>query len=180
VLRLRRLSLQNWFRVRAADLEFPEFGLVLVLGQNHTATARLDSVGAGKTALGEAINAAVFGPRNDMVGYSLDEAGSTLVTLVSDLADRELVVETGYRHAAFPTASGEGLRFTLAGSPPVERPRVKQTRQELTELVGLPADAAPWTVFLDGERLRFNRLSQAEALELLMQALGQPPWQVYH
>ncbi len=181
MLKLRRISIRNWLRVRDADIVFPASGLVLMLGQNHTAATKLDSVGSGKTALGEAIVRPLFGAGGrytEFGQYSFDEAGDTCVTIEAELDGRPLRVESGFRHESF-TATGEGLRFWFDGAK-TERPKAKQTRQELVDLIGVAPNVVPWTIFLDGEHLRFNRLSHSDALELLMQAMNQPRWQQYH
>lgn len=181
MLKLKSISLRNWCRTVEASITFPESGYVLVRGQNHTAEGQVDSSGSGKTSLGEAINRTLLGSSlsTSLSDYSRDWAGNTYVSVKATLFGKSLHVELGYKCDEFPTSDGEGLRFTYDNQAPVERPRAAQTRIELSKLIGITPEVAMWTIFIDGERLKFNRLSQADALGLLMQAIDQPPWDEY-
>ncbi len=151
-------------------------------GVNKSSTDERSN-GAGKTSLGEAINRTLLGQSlcTSIAGYSRDKKGDTYVDVRTQFREQPLRVELGYRCKEFPDNRGEGLRYTLGDQPPVERPEVSLTRAELTEMLGVTPAVSLWTVFLDGERLKFNPpfLSQAEALSLLMQALNQPPWEKF-
>lgn len=182
MLKLKSITLRNWLRVREAKVDFPDSGIVVVLGQNQTQVGLLESVGSGKTALGEAISRTLLGVPGrytDFGHYSLNGEGDTYIKVEATLGARKLVVESGFRCAEF-SGTGAGLRFQLDDQDPIEHPRLQNTRRELAEIIGLDPEVAPWTVFLDGEQLKFNKLSQAEALALLMQALNQPPWKIFH
>ena len=60
-LKLKRVSIRNWMKFRAIDIEFPEKGLVLVQGVNTASGGALLSVGSGKTGIGEAISRTLLG-----------------------------------------------------------------------------------------------------------------------
>ncbi len=163
MLKLNSIHLRNWCKTVEAQIDF-----------------QVDSSGAGKTSLGEAINRVFLGASlsTQISDYSLDWAGNTYVDARATLRGRPLRVELGYRCPEFDS-DGEGLRFTFDGAAPVEWPRATQTRAELSALIGVSPEASLWTTFIDGDRLKFNRLSQGDALGLLMQALNQPPWDLY-
>jgi DNA repair exonuclease SbcCD ATPase subunit len=170
VLKLKSISLRNWSRIRSAELVFPTHGLVHVQGP----------YGAGKTSLGEAINRTLLGSgfTPHLLDYSYDKQGDMYVDLRTELHGTPLRVELGYACPEFPDADGEGLRYTY-GEETTERPKARQTRDELSALLGVSPEVSLWTLFLDGERLKFKSLSQAAALDLLMQALNQPPWEAF-
>lgn len=182
MLKLTSLRLRNWCKTADAFIEFPERGFVFLRGINKS-SADERSNGAGKTALGEAINRTLLGQglRTALASYSRDRAGDTYVDIRATLRGEPLRVELGYRCSEFPDNRGEGLRYTLGDRTAVEHPQVAATRGELTAILGVTPAVSLWTVFLDGERLKFNPpfLPQAEALSLLMQALNQPPWEKY-
>lgn len=177
MLRLKSVTIRHWQRVRQATVQFPESGFVLVRGRNLTNVGKFESIGAGKTSLGEALARSLFGidgKYTNLGWYSTDEEGDTYVRVEASLRGRELVVEQGWKCAEL-SPTGEGLRFHFDGAT-TERPRLEETRAELDALTGVSAELASWSVFLDGERLKFNKLSQAQSVELLMQALAQPNW----
>ena len=179
-LKLKSIYLRNWTRVKEARLEFPEKGLVAVVGLNTLFTGKLSSVGVGKTCLGEAITRTLLGVdgRYSQLGwYSLDEAGNTYVEVEAELGGELLRVEMGYCCKEL-SKTGAGLRWRLGDRPPVERGNIRDTRAELSALLVSPL-LAQWSVYLDGEKLKFNRLSQDEAVQLLMDSLDQPPWSKY-
>jgi DNA repair exonuclease SbcCD ATPase subunit len=180
-IRLKRLNLRNWTTIREAELDFPEKGLVLVVGKT-TGSHKRESVGAGKTAVGEAISRALLGVagRFELTGhYCHDEVNQNMyVKLDADCDGTPLCVELGYKCREL-SKTGEGLKFTY-GKTEICRARVSDTRAELCKLVGITPELAEWTVFLDGQKLDFNRMSQRSAVELLMTALQQPPWSQYH
>lgn len=182
MLKLQSIRLRNWCKTASAFIEFPERGFVFLRGINKSASDERSN-GAGKTALGEAINRTLLGQSlcTALASYSRDRAGDTYIDIHATYRGQPLRVELGYRCQEFPDSKGEGLRFTLGDASPVERPQAAQTRTELTDILGVTPAVSLWTVFLDGERLKFRPpfLSQAEALSLLMQALNQPPWEKY-
>lgn len=180
-LKIKRVQLRNWMMIKEADVELPSHGLVLVAGSNLAADGYMQSVGAGKTGLGEAICRAVFGVRGryaHLQQFSTHKKGNAYVRVETELRKQSLVVETGFKCDEF-TAAGEALRYQYADKPPVERAKMEQTRNELTQIVGISPSLADWTVFVDGDRLKFNKLSQQDSVNLVMMALAQPPWTAF-
>lgn len=180
-LKLKSATLRNFGSVRQSVVEFPDRGLVLVNGLNETGAGKFESVGSGKTLLGEAISRTLFnvpGRYTKLAGFSTGGKGDTYVSVRAEMDGRPLLVELGYRCAEL-SKSGEGLRFTLEGDTPVQRATIDQTRDELAKLVGLTPEVAAWTVYIDGSQLNFGRLSEAQTVTLLMGALNQPPWHEY-
>ncbi|MGV0949173.1 MAG: hypothetical protein ACOYB3_00780 [Azonexus sp.] len=180
-LKLRTVSLRNWMTIRKAELEFPEKGLVLVVGRNMASNGKMESVGSGKTALGEALSIAMLGTkgRHKTLGhYGYNEKGNMHVQVSSDLAGKPLVVEIGHKCKEL-SLSGEGIRFKHGDAAPVERGKPQETRDELTGILGVTPELAAWTVFIDGDKLRFNNQSERDAVNLLMTALRQPSWDAY-
>lgn len=180
-LKLRTVSIRNWMTIRKAELEFPEKGLVLVVGRNLASNGKMESVGSGKTALGEAISIALVGTkgRHKTLGhYGYNEKGNMHVKVGAELAGKPLVVEIGHKCKEL-SQSGEGIRYQHGDAAPVERGKPQETRDELTGIMGVTPDLAAWTVFIDGDKLRFNNQSERDAVNLLMTALRQPSWDVY-
>ena len=178
----KSIYLRNWTTVAESEVTFPEYGVVFVEGDNRTSMTKTKSVGAGKTALGEALSRALFGVpgRFTSLGdYSRDGNGDTYVRVTAELAGKPLIVELGYKCAEL-SKTGEGLRFTYDGQV-VERNHINATREELCAVIGgITPKLASWTIFLDGEKLRFNELSQQDSVNIIMSALNQPPWTDYH
>jgi len=167
--------MRNWRRVREATVVFPEVGTVAMLGVNGEA---MKSAGAGKTSLGEAVSRTVFGvPPKALGRMSFHGKGNTYVRVDGTLDGKPLVVEAGYKCKELG-GTGEGLRFTIDGIA-TQRADVKDTRAELNSVLGISTQLAEWTVFMNGDKLDFSELSQAMQVELLMQALQQPPWPSY-
>lgn len=178
---IRRISIRNWMRILDASTAFPEKGLVLVTGNNLSSGGKLASVGAGKTSLGEAISRALTGIPGrftSLKSFSTLREGDTYVCLECNLRGQELIIEIGYKCPEL-SKTGEALRFTYNGAT-TERSRIQETREELSRLINLAPEIAPWTIFLDGRKLDFGALPQATAVELLMSATAQPPWNTYH
>src|SRR6267142_458332 len=100
-LRLKSIEIRNWMKVKTARIEFPEKGLVLVIGSNLAADGKLQSVGAGKTALGEALSRTLLGVagRYTHLGYFLsdDSKGDMYVRVDAELLREPFVVEMGFR-----------------------------------------------------------------------------------
>ena len=94
-----------------------------------------------------------------MKQISLDKAGDTYVRLEADLLGKPLVVEAGYDCDEMGS-NGEALRYSYGGGKPKERGRMQQTRDDLAKLLGVPPLLAGWTAFIDGEKLKFNKLKQ--------------------
>jgi len=163
------------------DLTFPESGLVLVQGINTASGGALLSVGSGKTGLGEAISRTLLGVSGRFTSlrqFSTDKLGNTYVKLEVELRGKPLIVESGYQCDEFE-GSGESLRYHYDGKT-VERGKIDQTRAALNQLLGVSALLAEWTVFVDGDSIKFNKIGQADCVELVMASLRQPPWNAYH
>lgn len=180
-LKLKSVSIRNWMKFRRVQVEFPEKGLVLVQGINTASGGALLSVGSGKTGLGEAISRTLLGVQGRFVSlkqFSTDKTGNLYVKLEAEFLGKTLVVESGYKCKELST-SGEALRYTYDGKL-VERGLIAQTRAELSKLLGVPPLLASWTAFVDGDSIKFNKLGQADSVELVMASLRQPPWNDYH
>lgn len=180
-LRIKRMEVRNWARFRNVSLELPESGLVTVIGVNHASEGAMDSNGSGKTALCEALCRTLFGIPGrftHLKEYSTDEKGDTYVRVEAEFLGKPLIVESGYRYKPM-SSTGEALRFTYDGEV-VERGIIGQTRTALCALLGVQPLLAAWTVYIDGDNTKFNRIPQAERMALVISALRQPSWTVYH
>lgn len=178
-LKLKRVHIRNWMRIRQAEIAFPDKGLVLVTGDNLSSDGKMESNGAGKSSLGEAISRALTGAsdRYSNLGYySFMDKGNMYVKVEAELLGKPLVVEMGYKCKEFPQSTGERLRFTYGDNPPIEHGNVKDTRHELLATLGITPELSEWTVYIDGDRLKFNKQSERSAVKLLMSALRQPSW----
>jgi DNA repair exonuclease SbcCD ATPase subunit len=176
-LKLKNISIKNWLTIKDQHIEFPDYGLVIVNGVNNASNGKMSSVGSGKTALGEAIGRSVLGVDgrfSQLAYYSRRDKGDTRVTTTSDLDGQPLVIDLGYKCKEMG-CTGSTLRYTLDGKV-TERDRVEHTRDELDSILGLDAELSRWTVYLDGGMLQFGDLSQRGAVDLLMRAMNQPPW----
>lgn len=180
-LKLKRVSIRNWMKFRAIEIEFPEKGLVLVQGVNTASGGALLSVGSGKTGIGEAISRTLLGVPgrfNTLKQFSTDKAGNLYVVLEVELRGKSLTIESGYKCKEL-SSTGEALRYHYDGKT-VERGKIDQTRAELSKLLGVSPLLASWTAFIDGDSIKFNKLGQADSVELVMASLRQPPWNDYH
>lgn len=180
-LKLKRVQIRKWMKFQTVDLTLPEKGLVLVQGVNTASGGALLSVGSGKTGIGEAISRTLLGVSgrfNSVKQFSRDKAGDTYVKIDAELLGKTLTVESGYKCKELST-SGEALRYTYDGKK-VERGTIAQTREELSKLLGVSPLLASWTAFIDGDSIKFNKLGQADSVELVMASLRQPPWSHYH
>lgn len=181
-LTLKRIKIRNWTTIRDSVVEFPASGLVLVTGNNLASEGKMESVGSGKTALGEALCRTLCGVpgRYATYGhYSTNQKGNTYLQVEAQLGGKPLLIESGYKCAEI-SKTGEGLRYTLNGGGAVERGHLRETRDELTTLIRMPPDLAEWSVYIDGDKLKFDSLSEKTSVDLLMTALAQPPWTAYH
>jgi DNA repair exonuclease SbcCD ATPase subunit len=180
-LKLRQIAIRNWMTIRNAIIEFPERGLVLVTGSNLASGGKLESVGSGKTALGEAISrtlVGIDGRYSNLGHYSYKSKGDTFVDLSVDLLGKPLNVKMGFKCPEM-SATGGALRFKFGDQSEVERGEPSETRQELSSILGITPDLAQWSVYIDGDKLRFNKQSERQAVNLLMTALRQPSWDAY-
>lgn len=166
-LKLKEVEITNWMRIKSARVTFPENGLVAVIGV----------IGAGKTSLGEAIMRSTFGMPGRFTYLKdclhRDFKKEVYVKTSWELGGSPLTVELGYKSSKFE-GKGEGLRFTH--SEVIERPNPADTRQELNRIVGINPQLSEWSVFIDGDTLKFNRISQEEAVNMLLAALNQDSW----
>lgn len=180
-LKLKKVALRNWAKFKDVEVVFPEKGLVMVVGLNTASGGALQSVGSGKTALGEAFSRALLGVQGRFASlgkFSSDKQGNMFVKVEADFLGKPLVVEMGYQCKEL-NPKGEGLRFTYDGKT-IQRGLIKQTRDELVSLLRIPPLLAGWTVFVDGRHMDFTQMDQSDSVELVMSALRQPPWQDYH
>lgn len=168
-------------KMRQVNLAFPEKGLVLVQGINTASGGALLSVGSGKSSIGEAISRTLLGVPGrftHLKSFSTGKAGDLYVKLEAELLGKPLVVESGFKCAELG-GPGEALRYSYDGTT-VERAKIDQTRAELNKLLGVSALLASWTAFIDGDCIKFNKLGQTDAVDLVMSSLRQPPWSSYH
>ena len=180
-LKLKRLVMRNWAKFGSVELEFPESGLVMVVGINSASGGAMQSVGSGKTALGEAISRALLGIPGrfeHLKSYSTDKKGNTYVRVEADFLSKPLIVEMGYQCKEL-NPKAEALRFQYDGKT-IERGHVRQTREELVKLLRVSPALAAWTVFINGKKMDFSQLTQAQSVDLVLCALRQPPWNEYH
>lgn len=181
-LRITKIKLRNWMKFRQVNISLPQKGLVLVQGANAASGGALSSVGAGKTAFGESLCRALLGVPGRFQSAkqcSHEKQGDMYVRVEGELHGKPLIVESGYACDELSGSSGEGLRYSYDGKV-VERGRFQQTREDLTRLIGVPQLLAEWTAFMDGEKLKFNRLTQGDCVDLVMSALRQPPWHEFY
>lgn len=179
--KLKRVRIRNWMTIRDQEIEFPSQGLIFVSGQNSWGPSGFESIGAGKTSLGEALAIAVTGVRGRFSSfghYSTNEKGNTFVVVEGLLGDRPLTIEMGHRCKEL-SKTGEGLRFSV-GDTVISRSNVGLTRIELSQTLGITPELAPWTTYVDGDKLDFSSLSQSQSVELLMASLSQPSWTSYY
>ncbi len=180
-LKLKRVTIRNWMKIRHTDLEFPESGLVLVQGINTASGGALMSVGSGKTGVGEAISRTLLGVQGRFATlrqFSLDKGGDLYVKVEAELHGKPLIVESGYKCPEL-NPDNEALRYHYDGVT-VQRGLNQQTREQLSKLLGVTPLLASWTVFIDGDSIKFNKLSQSDSVDLVMASLRQPPWSDYH
>jgi hypothetical protein len=127
-IRLKHLTLRNWTTIREAEIDFPDKGLVLVVGKTFDpGGGKKESVGAGKSAIGEAISRALLGVsgRYEQLGHFCHDevGGNCYAKLETEFDAVPLVVELGYKCPEL-SRTGEGLRFKY-GDAEVSRNRVQ-------------------------------------------------------
>lgn len=180
-LKIKHICLRNWMKISDANVVFPDYGLVMVLGHNAASGGALESVGSGKTSFGEALSRTLLGHSGRFThakNCSTDRKGDTYIALKCDLDGEPLLVESGYKCQEL-SKSGEALRYTWREQV-IERGHINETRQQLNQLLGINDMLVPWTVFIDGDDLRFNKMSQANSVDMVLAALRQPPWNDYY
>jgi DNA repair exonuclease SbcCD ATPase subunit len=177
---LKRIYIRNFETIKETTVDFPASGLCLVIGMNRTKSS-VDSIGSGKTALGEAVSRTLLGVRGRYKGaklgaYSSDHCGNknTLIELTAELNGKELKVWSAYRCKDF-SATGEALRFSYDGTT-TERGSIDETREQLNKLIGTKSTVAENTVFVDGARLNFNDMSETELVDLFLSSLSSTDW----
>lgn len=173
MLKLKRMRARNWNSISDAEIEFPDKGLVVVTGKNSTHSNSLESIGTGKTTLGELLTRSVIGCSgryNNISDFSKNRKGDTYVLIESTLGSKNLKIEYGYKCKEL-SRSSEGLKFTL-DSEPIQRGHLRDTRQELTHILGVSPEFGEWGVFIDGDTMKFNKMSQEQSVSLLLEALN--------
>jgi DNA repair exonuclease SbcCD ATPase subunit len=177
-LKLQKITIRNWMKFVDAEVIFPDRGLVLVAGSNKASGGKLASVGAGKTGFGEAICRTLLGTRGRFThakSFSRDKKGDSYVKVEALHNGVPLIVENGYKCKELG-GTGEALRYRYADKPAIERSKMEETRNEIASIIGVTPGLADWTVFIDGRKIEFDRLSQEDAVNLVMAAIMQPPW----
>jgi DNA repair exonuclease SbcCD ATPase subunit len=177
-LKLKKVTIRNWMKFHDTEVIFPDRGLVLVAGSNKASGGKLASVGAGKTGFGEAICRTLLGTRGRFThakSFSRDKKGNSYVKVEATHNGVPLIVENGFKCKEL-SPTGEGLRYRYGDKPAVERSKMDETRNEIAAIIGVTPDLADWTVFIDGRKIEFDRLSQEDAVNLVMAAIMQPPW----
>jgi DNA repair exonuclease SbcCD ATPase subunit len=167
---LKALTLKNWMMYQDTRLEFPPSGLILVSG----------TVGAGKTAIGEALCRTLFGMRGRFT-YLANcvndfHPAPLYVGVEAELHGKPLLVELGFKHPPL-SRTGEGLRFTYAGKA-TEQGHITDTRAELNKALHVSPTLAPWTIFIDADKIWLSRVPEHERVSLLMETMAQP-WADY-
>jgi len=168
--------------IREADIEMPEQGLVLVVGDNKASEGFMQSVGAGKTSIGEGLCRALLGCNgraSTITSYSTHKKGNTYLRVEATVRGTPLDVELGYKCPELEGA-GEALRYQYGTEEAVRRGTLAQTREELAAIVNITPRVSDWTVLVDGDRIKFNQISQQDSVNLVMESLNQPAWTVYH
>jgi DNA repair exonuclease SbcCD ATPase subunit len=183
-LKPKKITIRNWMTINEAVVEFPDSGIVLVTGSNKASGGVLESVGSGKTALGEALSRALVGTEGryrELGYYSTNDKGNSLIEVEADLRGKPLVVQMGYKcKDKGLSKTGGALRFKYGEDDWISRSSPDETRKELINTLRITPELAKWTVYIDGDALRFSKMSQKDSVNLLMAALAQPPWSVYH
>jgi DNA repair exonuclease SbcCD ATPase subunit len=177
-LKLQKITIRNWMKFVDAEVQFPDRGLVLVAGSNKASGGKLASVGAGKTGFGEAICRTLLGTRGRFThakSFSRDKKGDSYVKVEALHNGVPLIIENGYKCKELGGA-GEALRYKYGDKKAIERSKMDETRNEIAAIIGVTPALADWTVFIDGRKIEFDRLSQEDAVNLVMAAIMQPPW----
>lgn len=175
--RIKHVHLRNWTTIASADLDMPDCGLVLVLGNNLASDGHLDSLGSGKTNFGMALARLIVGVPDRPIGKfsPRNTKRDTYARIDGLLNDEKITIEAGFKCNELSRTS-EGLRFSLGDQKPISLGHVNNTKNELSTVIGIPPQLARWVTWIDGEHLHFNDLSQREAVDLLMTAMRQPNW----
>lgn len=176
----KKIYIRHFGTVQESELVLPGPGLCLVIGRNSTSSS-VESIGSGKTLLGEAISRTLLGVSgrfSNFGAYSSDLCGNknTLIKLDCDLNGKPLTIWSGYRCKEL-SSTGEGLRFQYGSDDPIERGKLTETRAELSKLIGIPPTLAEHTIHVDGERLKFNHLSERDLVDLFLSVTSIGSWE---
>jgi DNA repair exonuclease SbcCD ATPase subunit len=177
---VNKVYLRNFGTVRESELTLPPSGLCLIVGHNRT-TVKVESVGSGKTLLGEAISRTLLGVPGrfqNFGSYSSDfnNNKNMMVKLDCSLDGKPLTIWHGYKSKEL-SATGSGLRFQFNGSSAIEHGDIDDTRRELASLIGVPSFLARYTIHVDGQRLEFNQLPERELVDLFMSVTSVGRWE---
>ena len=120
----------------------------------------------------------IFGTIAAVLGYGVSVV-SLMFMVFLDLLEVLVALIQAY---VFTLLSA--LYFGLATAEPehheaFQAVRAEQNRAQLERILQVTPELANWTTFIDGDRLKFNRMSQQDSVNLLMTALAQPPWTEY-
>lgn len=181
LFRPNKIYIRNWATVKEAEVLFPQSGLVFLTGRNMSSDAKFESIGSGKTALGEALARATLGVPgrySRFNGYSRHGAGDTLVQVDATLGSKPFKILNGYK-CAETGKSGESIIYEVDGAR-VQRNTAQDTREELRQLLRIDEEVSQWTVFIDGSKLDFAGLGERDAVGLVSKILQMPNWDDYY
>ena len=167
--KLLSADIVNYLSVKNQQLQFPDKGLVYVQGD----------MGAGKTALGEALARTMSGidTRYSRAVQCVGDTGKGFdISVAGDFGDRGLVIKNGYKSSWSKT--GEGLLWHL-NEEKIQYPSLDICRDKLSELLNISQMEAKWCVFLDGEDMKWDNLPQSEATNFLLSLFQAPKFDAW-
>jgi DNA repair exonuclease SbcCD ATPase subunit len=175
----KKVYLRNFGTVKETELTLPKPGLCLVVGHNLTSSS-VSSIASGKTLLGEALSRSLLGVSGRFANfgaYSCDLTGNKnmLVQVDCELNGVPLTVWAGYK-AKELSATGEGLRFRYGNGEITERGNIRETRQELNQLIGVPTPLASYSVHLDGDKMDFKKMAERDLVDLFSSTRSIANW----
>lgn len=179
--RLKSIDISGWATIKQATVDFPRSGLVLITGRNKAVGSHFESVGSGKTSLGEALCRAIYGypGRYSQLSHYAPSTNHPIHIKVQGLLGEEAVtVELGHRYKPL-SSTGEGFLYTIGENDPVQFPATAETQRQFRNLIGLDPETVRWTVFVDGQR-KIADMNQAQSVDLLMATLNLPSWSDLH
>ncbi len=181
MLKLKSIFIRNWLSITEDFIEFPEKGLISVSGKNCLSSEKFESIGSGKTALGEAVCRTLFGVGGRykrLNSYSKNDKGNTYIKLTAQLNNGILEIELGYKCKEL-SKTGEAFRYRINEGEYIQRSRIEETRQDLLKIIGIGESLSQWTVHVDGDKLDLESLSEENTVSLIMESLDQPLWSEY-